>query len=43
MIKRDSIQRIRVIPSDDSQGGSSIKIEPYEHIKAHCSITATGE
>lgn len=43
MIKRDLIQRIRVIPSDDLQGGSTITIEPHEFIKAHCSITATGE
>lgn len=44
MIKRDMIQRIRVIPTDDAQGGSSgVVAEPYENIKAHCSITATGE
>jgi len=43
MIKRDLIQRIRVIPTDDAQGGSTITIEPYEFIKAHVSITATGE
>lgn len=43
MIKRDLIQRIRVIPTDDAQGGSTITIEPYEFVKAHCSITATGE
>ena len=43
MIKRDLIQRIRVIPTDDTQGGSTIKIEPHEFVKAHCSITATGE
>lgn len=43
MIKRDLIQRIRVIPTDDTQGGSTIKIEPYEYVKAHCSISATGE
>lgn len=42
MIKRDLIQRIRVIPTDDTQGGNTIKIEPYEFVKAHCSITATG-
>ena len=42
MIKRDLIQRIRVIPTDDTQGGNPIKIEPYEYVKAHCSITATG-
>ena len=42
MIKRDLIQRIRVIPTDDTQGGNPIKIEPYEFVKAHCSITATG-
>lgn len=44
MIKRDMIQRIRVIPTDDTQGGSSgVGVERYENIKAHCSITATGE
>lgn len=44
MIKRDMIQRIRVIPTDDTQGGSSgNRVEPYETIKAHCSLTATGE
>lgn len=43
MIKRDLIQRIRVIPTDDTQGGDTIRIEPYEFVKAHCSITATGE
>lgn len=43
MIKRDMIQRIRVIPTDDTQGGNTIRIEPYESIKAHCSISATGE
>ena len=42
MIKRDLIQRIRVIPTDDTQGGDTVKIEPYEFVKAHCSITATG-
>ena len=44
MIKRDLIQRIRVIPTDDTQGGSSgVQVEPHEKVKAHCSITATGE
>jgi len=43
MIKRDLIQRIRVIPTDDTQGGNTITIEPYEFIKACVSITATGE
>ena len=44
MIKRDMIQRIRVIPTDDTQGGSSgVVPELYEKIKAHCSISATGE
>lgn len=42
MIKRDLIQRIRVIPTDDTQGGDTVIIEPYEFVKAHCSITATG-
>ena len=42
MIKRDLIQRIRVIPTDDAQGGSFITIEPYEYVKACVSITATG-
>ena len=42
MIKRDLIQRIRVIPTDDTQGGDIVIIEPYEFVKAHCSITATG-
>ena len=43
MIKRDLIQRIRVIPTDDTQGGSTITIEPYEQVKACVSVTATGE
>ena len=43
MIKRDLIQRIRVIPTDDTQGGDTIRIEPYEFVKACVSITATGE
>ena len=43
MIKRDLIQRIRVIPTDDTQGGSTITIEPHEFVKACVSITATGE
>ena len=43
MIKRDLIQRIRVIPTDDTQGGDTIRIEPYELVKACVSITATGE
>ena len=43
MIKRDLIQRIRVIPTDDTQGGNTITIEPYEFVKACVSITATGE
>lgn len=43
MIKRDTIQRIRVIPTDDTQGGDTIQIVRYETIPAHCSITATGK
>lgn len=43
MIKRDLIQRIRVIPTDDTQGGSTIAIEHYELVKACVSVTATGE
>ena len=43
MIKRDYIQRIRVIPTDDTQGGSTITIEKYENVRACVSITATGE
>lgn len=43
MIKRDYIQRVRVIPTDDAQGGSSVELIPYEKVRAHCSITATGE
>lgn len=42
MIKRDVIQRIRVIPTDDAQGGDTITIVPYELVKACVSITATG-
>lgn len=43
MIKRDLIQRIRVIPTDDAQGGHTVAIQHFEYVKACVSITATGE
>lgn len=43
MIKRDLIQRIRLIPTSDGQGGSSITREEYEFVRATVSIYATGE
>lgn len=43
MIKRDWIQRVRIVPTDDGQGGSVNVIEPHELIKAHASVAATGE
>lgn len=43
MIKRDWIKRVRIVPTDDGQGGSTTIIEPYEMVKAHVSVAATGE
>lgn len=44
MIKRDWIQRVRIVPADDEQGGTPVSsIEPFEMIKANCSVIATGE
>lgn len=41
MIKRDTIQRYRLIPTKDSQGGKSWDKEPHETVRAHVSINAT--
>ena len=41
MIKRDTIQRYRLIPTKDSQGGNGWDREPHETVRAHVSINTT--
>lgn len=41
MIKREYIQRFRITPERDSQGGSTFDKEPLEEVRAHVSVGAT--
>lgn len=43
MIKRDTIQRIRLIPTTDEMGGQTTERQEFEYITVAVSISATLE
>ena len=41
MIKRDTIRRVRLIPTNDGQGGSDYEVQKFEYITVNASINTT--